>query len=183
MHEPQETTFWRERAAQLQQALDSRVVIEQAKGILSERFDLDMPLAFSMLRGSARSQRIKIHQLAGAVVRNRETPEPIIRWLAGHPEIVEQPGRAERAYRTELEFRRLNQALAREFADGDGHFLCECANAHCSEQLQLSDEDLRALHGEEGLFAIVPGHEIPDLETVVSSTDRYAIVRKHEELI
>ncbi len=178
---PQDSDFWRERAEQLQQALDSRVVIEQAKGVLAERFGLDMDAAFSMLRGSARTQRIKIHLLARAVVLDRETPEPIIRWLGGHSEVVEQPPRADRVYRTELDFRRLNRALAQELADGTGRFLCECGNPHCNIRIEVTAQDLRRLHGEEGLFAIAPGHEIPDLETVVVSNNGYAIVQKHME--
>ena len=177
----QDGEFWRERAAQLQQALDSRVVVEQAKGILAERFGLDMEAAFAVVRGSARAQRIKLHLLARAVVLDRETPEPIIRWLGAHPEIVEQPARAERVYRTELDFKRLNKSLARALADASGRFLCECGNPHCNVRVDVSDEDMQTLHSEQDLFAIVPGHDIPDLETVVASNDGYAIVRKHME--
>lgn len=174
-----DTDFWRERAAQLQQALNTRIVVEQAKGVLAERFDLDMDAAFAVLRGSARAQRMKIHLLARAVVLDRGTPQPIIRWLGSHPEIVEHPARAEHVYPTELDFKRLNQALARELSDGSGRFLCECANPHCTVRLDLTSDDLAALHREPDLFAIVPGHEVPDLETVVASNDGYAIVRKH----
>lgn len=53
---------------QLQHALQSRVVIEQAKGILGERHGLSPAEAFTHLRGFARSHRMSIHALAGAVV-------------------------------------------------------------------------------------------------------------------
>ncbi|QBI19679.1 ANTAR domain-containing protein [Egibacter rhizosphaerae] len=53
---------------QLQHALDSRVVIEQAKGKLAERHGLDAATAFERLRGAARSRRERIHDAARAVV-------------------------------------------------------------------------------------------------------------------
>ncbi|SES47833.1 GAF and ANTAR domain-containing protein [Actinokineospora terrae] len=53
---------------QLQTALDSRVVIEQAKGVLAERGGLTMDEAFSALRGQARAQRQRLVDLARAVV-------------------------------------------------------------------------------------------------------------------
>jgi hypothetical protein len=62
------------RAAQLQEALDSRVVIEQAKGIVAERERIDVDAAFRLLRRAARSNRIRLHELAGRVVESSETP-------------------------------------------------------------------------------------------------------------
>ena len=56
------------RAAQLQQALDSRVVIEQAKGVLVERFGIDSDEAFRLLRRTARSNRIRLHEVCAQVV-------------------------------------------------------------------------------------------------------------------
>lgn len=57
-----------ERQAQLQHALDSRIVIEQAKGVLSERLRISIDEAFELLRGAARSNRVKVHELARAIV-------------------------------------------------------------------------------------------------------------------
>jgi GAF domain-containing protein len=55
-------------SAQLQQALTSRVVIEQAKGVTGERLGLAMDDAFDLLRRYARSHNLRITELAGAVV-------------------------------------------------------------------------------------------------------------------
>jgi hypothetical protein len=62
---------------QLRRALESRIVIEQAKGVLAERFGLDIPGSFRLLRDSARSNRMSIHRLAETVVASRETPPEI----------------------------------------------------------------------------------------------------------
>ena len=59
---------------QLVHALESRVVIEQAKGVLRERYGLSMEAAFELLRHAARSNRMKIHALAGKVVSSSDTP-------------------------------------------------------------------------------------------------------------
>jgi hypothetical protein len=81
----------RQRAAQLEGALESRVVIEQAKGVLRERFGWPVDEAFEVLRYAARSSREKIHVLAREVVARDQTPNAIVvaiartaRWRAAH---------------------------------------------------------------------------------------------------
>ncbi|HEY2203989.1 MAG TPA: GAF and ANTAR domain-containing protein [Pseudonocardia sp.] len=53
---------------QLQAALNSRVIIEQAKGILAERGNLDMAEAFTLLRAHARSTNQRLTDLAREIV-------------------------------------------------------------------------------------------------------------------
>ncbi|MEP6978897.1 MAG: ANTAR domain-containing protein [Thermoleophilia bacterium] len=62
---------------QLKAALTSRIAIEQAKGVLAERLAIGPEDAFILLRRSARSSRVKLHDLAAAVVASRETPPEI----------------------------------------------------------------------------------------------------------
>ncbi len=59
-------------AEQLQGALNSRVTIEQAKGVLAERRGLDMGQAFELLRAQARAQNRRLAELAGAVAGGLE---------------------------------------------------------------------------------------------------------------
>jgi AmiR/NasT family two-component response regulator len=66
--------------AQLTQALESRIVIEQAKGILLERYGLTVDGAFSLLRHTARSNRMDIHTLAAKVVSDPQTPAEFARF-------------------------------------------------------------------------------------------------------
>jgi hypothetical protein len=70
-------SFLLERTIQLQTALDTRLVIEQAKGILAERFGVDIDEAFSLLRAAARSNSLKIHALATDVVKTRQLPHAL----------------------------------------------------------------------------------------------------------
>jgi hypothetical protein len=67
----------RARVAQLQSALETRIVVEQAKGILSERFLLTVDEAFLLLRYAARSSRANLHELAREVISTRTAPRSV----------------------------------------------------------------------------------------------------------
>jgi GAF domain-containing protein len=58
---------------QLQGALSSRTLIEQAKGVLAYRHGVDMDEAFRILRTHARSQQTPLIETARAVVERRLT--------------------------------------------------------------------------------------------------------------
>ncbi|MBW3618915.1 MAG: GAF and ANTAR domain-containing protein [Actinobacteria bacterium] len=62
-------------AEQLQGALDSRIVIEQAKGILVEQRGGDMGDAFQHLRDHARRRQRKLRDVARHVVEHRGLPD------------------------------------------------------------------------------------------------------------
>jgi len=61
-------------AEQLQHALNSRVVIEQAKGVIAERDQVSMEIAFATLRKHARDHNLKLGDVAAAVVRRSTDP-------------------------------------------------------------------------------------------------------------
>jgi GAF domain-containing protein len=64
---------------QLQTALSSRIVIEQAKGILAERWGVSVDTAFDLLRRHARSH-------------NQRLAEVCTQIIAGKPLTIDQPG-------------------------------------------------------------------------------------------
>ncbi|MFF3260237.1 ANTAR domain-containing protein [Streptomyces sp. NPDC002932] len=53
---------------QLQRALSSRIVIEQAKGILAERWTTDTDTAYNALRTYARAHQLRISDCARQVI-------------------------------------------------------------------------------------------------------------------
>jgi GAF domain-containing protein len=58
---------------QLQTARNTRVIIEQAKGVLAERGGIDMERAFTLLRAHARKTNQRLADLARAVVDGADT--------------------------------------------------------------------------------------------------------------
>jgi GAF domain-containing protein len=73
---------------QLSAALTSRVVIEQAKGVISERAGVTLAEAFSRLRGYARNRNLRLTDVARAAVDGTLDP------LAWSPQSVRRsPGR------------------------------------------------------------------------------------------
>jgi len=66
-----------QRAGHLQTALDSRVVIEQAVGMLAERFELTVVESFELLRRGARNSRRELRGLATEITQTRLTPHEI----------------------------------------------------------------------------------------------------------
>ena len=67
---------------QLQHALQSRIVIEQAKGMLAERGATGVDQAFSSLRGYARATKRRLAEVSAEVVSGALTPDLV---LAGSP--------------------------------------------------------------------------------------------------
>ncbi len=59
---------------QLQSALSSRVIIEQAKGMVAESRQVNIDVAFDELRRAARSSSSKLSELAAEVVDGRRRP-------------------------------------------------------------------------------------------------------------
>jgi AmiR/NasT family two-component response regulator len=77
------------RAGQLQHALDSRVAIEQAKGMLAERASVDMDEAFTMLRSHARSVRRHLTAVALQLVEGTLAIDEVVAAIPSSPRRAE----------------------------------------------------------------------------------------------
>ena len=68
--------YWGAKAesAQLQQAMESRAVIEQAKGVLMAQSGIDAERAFEALRGASQRENRKLRDIAGEIVRRATQP-------------------------------------------------------------------------------------------------------------
>jgi len=70
--------FLLERVAQLETALDSRIVIEQAKGILARALGIGTDDAFDILRKTARDSGTKLRDLAASVAASPADAEAVL---------------------------------------------------------------------------------------------------------
>ena len=75
----------RDIAAQLQTALNSRVVVEQAKGIVSERLHYDMEQAYQAMRGYARDRNLQLRRVAGSIVAGTLQAEGLLEPFRPNP--------------------------------------------------------------------------------------------------
>lgn len=87
----------------------------------------------------------------------------------------------DRFARNEAIFREVNERVS-DVMDTEGRmtdFLCECGNLDCVEEISLTDAEYTKLRSNSATFAVVPGHALGDVETVIGETDRFQIVEKH----
>ena len=92
--------------------------------------------------------------------------------------------REERIARNEALFRQVNERLE-ELQEPNSSlveqasFICECGRASCTEHITMSLGEYERLRADPVLFAVVGGHETPDVEDIVDRREGYDVVRKH----
>ena len=95
----------------------------------------------------------------------------------------------ERLAKNEVLFRSVNERM-REIAesfelfegrDSVVEFFCECGRDTCFDRIEMTRGEYERLRSDPTHFAVVRGHEQPDVERVVRPGDRYDIVEKHPE--
>jgi hypothetical protein len=90
--------------------------------------------------------------------------------------------REERVARNETLFREVNERIKQVnvgLATAEAtDFLCECGDESCTQPISLTMAEYEAVRAEPTHFAIVAGHVVPDVERVLVSNERYAVVEK-----
>jgi hypothetical protein len=159
------------RVAQLQHALTSRIVVEQAKGMLAERYSLTPGEAYELIRLAARSNGLKVHALSESVLGSpRQTPSVILDLFTTLPRNSFAPGRA-----VENVFRQINESFLKLDTP---HFICECSDASCAASIEVSADTIRSRRTDRNLYVIKPEHINNDLEELVERDDEFVVVRK-----
>jgi len=79
-------------------------------------------------------------------------------------------------------FREVNEAIERGVWPGEQDsllaFRCECASLDCDQLLELTPREYERLRAVPHRFLLVSGHELPEVETVVETHERFVVVEK-----
>jgi hypothetical protein len=93
--------------------------------------------------------------------------------------------REERLANNEVLFREINERIADVAApqstfrdDHTYEFLCECSNLGCDLRMRLTLSMYEEIRKDPTQFVVALGHELPEIEIVVTRTDAYQVVRK-----
>jgi hypothetical protein len=90
--------------------------------------------------------------------------------------------REERIVNNEALFRSANERMA---AWDEQHaeepvelYYCECADRECREKIRLHQHEYEGVRANSRWFFVAPGHEIPEVETVIEEHDGWVVVEK-----
>ena len=96
--------------------------------------------------------------------------------------------REERLARNETLYREVNERVAEVAEQFDEvqvqtplGFICECGRADCAEPITTTLAEYEAIRAVPIRFAVAPGHELPEIETVVERHSAYLVVEKRDD--
>lgn len=90
-----------------------------------------------------------------------------------------------RAACDEATIRDVNEGIERGQWPGDEDtpigFRCECARLGCNQLVELTVREYGEIRSRPRRFVVVPGHELPGVETVIAARPGYVIVEKLDQ--
>jgi hypothetical protein len=57
-------------------------------------------------------------------------------------------------------------------------FVCECSREDCTDALELDVDEYESIRSDPKVFVISSGHETPEVEKVIETNGRFALVQK-----
>jgi hypothetical protein len=92
--------------------------------------------------------------------------------------------REERVARNEAGAREMNEQIEGSYEshrlDTYLSIVCECGLTECDVFLRVTKAEYEEVRSDPRRFLIERSHLVPDVENVVSETDRFAVVQKRE---
>ena len=92
----------------------------------------------------------------------------------------------EKRARTEAIFRDVNERIAEsaERFDADStQFVCECADAQCTDRLAATLDEYEGVREDGATFMLAPGHHHEDIERVIEDRGRFEVVEKVQKTV
>lgn len=127
-----------------------------------------------ILRVTSRNPIPALNDFTRLVERRSMRPRPTDREL--------DELREKRLAANEVFFRELNEKLEKLDRGSDDTdvltIVCECADPDCAQRLELDHREYEAARSEPTRFVVAPGHVEPEIEEVISRTERFELVRK-----
>lgn len=105
-----------------------------------------------------------------------------------------------RQIENEMIFRRTNEKISdglealdeMHVEDGNFHlvsdedmalqFKCECSDEDCDARIPLAQSEYQKIHIDRDSFIVIPHHQVDSIETVLSKTASYNIVKKNHSV-
>jgi hypothetical protein len=85
----------------------------------------------------------------------------------------------QRVAMNEATFRKVNEGMeAGQESSGMMAFLCECGRLGCNKLIELTRAEYEAVRANPRRFALIDGHEVPEVEDVIERYERYTVVEK-----
>jgi hypothetical protein len=70
----------------------------------------------------------------------------------------------------------LNQGFGADFPTLT--VICECADGDCTDRIVIGVSEYEQVRAHPRRYIVVPGHELPEFESVVCSEEGYDVVQK-----
>jgi len=58
--------------------------------------------------------------------------------------------------------------------------VCECADGECTDRLEIRVPEYEEVRADPRRYIVLPGHELPEFESVVESRGGYDVVEKRD---